>query len=120
MPETTNPGKAELRERIAALCATCPDEVLHTLLQTQFWPTKIAAGQKYECGEDHPELGGLSIAFSPNGSGFIFTVQRKNRPPLQFHTTENGGQHPMVRQALMFLAVAITIEQEQSATAAAK
>jgi hypothetical protein len=106
-------ARAERQQTIEALCLFFPDEVLDALLKTQFFPETIEPGVRYKIPGDGVHPGELTVEFGPDRNGHV-SIAEPNRLCsfiLHFRSPLNGGESEPVRQALMYLAVAIAASE---------
>jgi hypothetical protein len=90
-----------------------PDEVINALLTSSFWPKGLNTKTRYtRMGDDDQSI--LSIAFSDDGDGWVEAVSKPD-PDLpqasRFRTGMGGGSSHATRNALLILAVAMTMDE---------
>lgn len=91
---------------------------IHTLLETPFWPQTIQSGKLYLRYEDDSPEGSLSVSFDVDGDGYIRVYQNidptEHNWSLRFRILmSGGGESPRVRNALLILAEAIRLDNEE-------
>ncbi len=106
--------RRRLQARIKRLCEEYPDEVLKTLLDTPFWPEGISSGGGYTRYEDDTKGGNIVVMFSRDGDAWITgnLDPSEGMHSLRFRTYFGGGQSLRARAALIFLAVAIEMDNK--------
>lgn len=90
---------------------------IHKLLNAPFWPETLETGKCYQRFEDDSPNGYISVVFGGDGDGHLMVIAEQDpndhklsmrfRMPLQ-----GGGQSPRVRNALLILAEAIRLDNE--------
>lgn len=87
------------------------------LLEMPFWLSTLETGEQYQRYEDDTPLGYLAVLFGGDGDGYI-TVFHEQDPndrhmSMRFRMPMiGGGQSPRVRNALLILARAIQLDNE--------
>ena len=104
-----------------------PLEVVHAILDSNFWLSSLETmgfysrfeEEKAERLEDDSPEGVISVGFSNDGDGWIQVLCKPDRD--DFHTTFRfrmpligGGQSPRTRVALLILAEAIRLDNENN------
>jgi hypothetical protein len=87
------------------------DEILELLP----WPKELRAGEPYvRLHDDHDGTyeGELMVYITPDGDAWVSTDGRLGHT-LRFRTSAGGGNSPLVRNALVLLALAIKRENER-------
>ena len=89
-----------------------PQEVARKILDTPFWPESIEAREIYfrthdDCDGDLSK--GIQVVFSDDGDAHIRTCMEGCR----FRTWGGGGMSLRVRNALLLLALAINMDNEE-------
>lgn len=90
---------------------------MRDLLDAPFWPATLQLGQFYQRFEDDSPLGSISVVFGSDGDGWISVVSepdpKEARHSMRFRMPmSGGGQSPRVRNALLILAEAIRLDNE--------
>lgn len=96
-----------------------PLSVIRALLEANFWLSSLSTQGSYERFEDDSPQGKISVAFSPDGDSWILVLSQPDpnemRRTLRFRIPFiGGGQSPRVRSALLILAEAIRLDNEES------
>lgn len=94
-----------------------PKEVedrIKTLLEEPFWPETLKAGESYfrthdDCDGDLGQ--GISVSVDPQGDVWVNTTTRRSY--CRFRTFFGGGMSLRVRNALLILAEAIRLDNEE-------
>jgi hypothetical protein len=88
---------------------------LRKLLETPFWPDTLRTGEFYQRYEDDSPLGNISVVVGGDGDAHLSVIQELD--PNDRHLSmrfrmpmTGGGQSPRVRNALLFLAEAIRLD----------
>lgn len=94
-----------------------PEKAMRQLLETPFWPSTLKPGELYQRYEDDSPLGFLSITFGCDGDGHILVLHEQDPKERRFSMRfrmpmTGGGQSPRVRNALLILAEAIRLDNE--------
>lgn len=114
-------SEPERRKRlIAKLVSEHPDEVMDALLERSFWPRFLRANDEYRRhGDDDTSY--LRIVFSGDGDACpnVYHVEQVGDPrnPLstpRYRTHFGGGESLRTRRALLILARAIALDNEQN------
>lgn len=86
------------------------------LLETPFWPTTLNCDVTYErVHDDHDGTftGRVSVQFDRMGDAYLFVDKPEGIANyLRFRTMGGGGMSPRVRTALLLLAEAIRLDNE--------
>lgn len=91
-------------------------KLIKTLLETPFWPGDITTNATYfrthdDCDGERRE--GLAVYFAEDGDAYIkITVPALKS--CRFRTVLGGGNSQRVRNALLLLAVAIKLDNEEN------
>jgi len=93
----------------------------HRVLENPFWIDEIEPDFSYErLHDDHDGTfeGKICVNFLSNGDAVISVVDIRHRPSsyLRFRTPGGGGKSPRTRNALMLLALAIKLDNEEKRT----
>ena len=86
------------------------------VLNNPFWPPDLNAETYYQRTHDDTDgtgIGKIGISFSQDGDTWIHMEPSHNGGSLRFRTHFGGGQSKRVRQALMILALAIKLDNEE-------
>lgn len=86
------------------------------VLDNSFWITELEALMPYTRTHDDTDgtgLGKVCVTFSEDGDVWLQTDQSRNEASLRFRTEFGGGTSPRVRNALMILAFAIKLDNEE-------
>ena len=89
---------------------------VHRVLDNPFWITEIEPNEPYKrLHDDHDgeRNGSISVNFSGDGDAWINIQSKRPGQSLRFRTFHGGGQSPRVRNALMILALAIKIDNQE-------
>lgn len=79
------------------------------------WPPELEADIAYSRlhdDTDGADQGRIIVGFTRDGDAWIETDRHKG-PALRFRTDFGGGNSPLVRNALVLLALAIRLEEER-------
>lgn len=90
------------------------EKEIKKLLETPFWISNLQTDTIYQRNHDDHDgrpQGGLKVIFDCNGDGYI-GVDRS--PFLRFRTWFGGGNSQRTRTALMILAEAIRLDNQDS------
>lgn len=94
-----------------------PREVIETLLDADFFPEWIETGKGYQRYGDDQRLGSITVGCLPDGDGAIEINSQLDPNELtrihRFRTYFGGGQSERVRKALLILALAIQMDNEE-------
>lgn len=96
------------------LCQEESPRMVKTLLETPYWLATLTADTNYErTHDDHDGTfeGNVAVFFDQMGDGFL--VVDKAHKYLRFRTWGGGGMSLRVRNALMILAEAIRLDNEE-------
>jgi hypothetical protein len=86
------------------------------VLETPFWIEGLETDVFYErLHDDHDgsRQGRILVAMGRNGDAWVSVNGPSNVPTLRFRTFGGGGLSPRVRNALMVLAQAIKLDNEE-------
>lgn len=86
----------------------------HRVLENPFWIPGLAANESYSrLHDDHDGefVGNLMVSFGPDGDAWLATDIGPGKS-LRFRTGIGGGMSLRVRNALMLLALAIKLDNE--------
>lgn len=96
-----------------------PTGVIRLLLESYFWPDSLSTLCNYARFEDDSPNGLLSVAFTDDGDGWVGVIAKPD--PNEIHATfrfrmqlSGGGQSPRTRAALLILAEAIRLDNENN------
>ncbi len=84
------------------------------VLESPFWIPELSSGESYEIlpdDQDGTGKGVLSITFLPKTGDATISID--NRPPIRFRGSFGGGKNLRVRNALMLLALAIKLDNQE-------
>ena len=84
------------------------------VLENPFWIHELSSDVNYtRIQDDHDGTreGQLSVAFTPDGDAWVFTD--KHHPSMRFRNFFGGGMSLRTRNALMVLAYAIKLDNEE-------
>lgn len=87
----------------------------HRVLEYPFWISDLKAGEVYErIHDDHDgtKEGRLIVQFTFDGDAWV-TTDKHRGSTMRFRTFGGGGQSQRVRNALMILALAIKLDNEE-------
>jgi hypothetical protein len=90
------------------------DSILRRLLRQPFWPKDVKTMQPYHrLHDDHDgtQKGVLIINFSEDGDAWV-TIDDHTHTPLRFRHPLGGGRSPHTYAALLYLAEAIRLDNE--------
>ncbi|MFA6227645.1 MAG: hypothetical protein WC668_00435 [Patescibacteria group bacterium] len=85
------------------------------VLKNPFWIPELTVEQVFErIHDDHDGkfTGRLMVQFTRDGDAWITTDGHRG-PPLRFRAPLGGGSSPRVRNALMLLALAIKLDNQE-------
>ncbi len=106
-----------LRRKIRELCQEYPELVIQELLEAPFWPSSISTNTLYARGDDDTAEGEISVAFSPDGDGWVEVLSHPDPAEMsqshRFRTYFGGGQSLRTQTALKVLAVAIQLDNQE-------
>lgn len=88
------------------------DEDLRAWLESPSWPEGLEARKAYTRRQDDGD-GSLRVVFGEDGDAWISTPGRAPLEGLRFRTLQGGGSSPRVRAALLLLAKAIELDNEE-------
>lgn len=89
---------------------------LERFLQTLPWPEILHSNTLYSrVHDDHDGeyKGEIRLTFSPDGDAWVETTGTRLGTPLRFRTLFGGTMSPRVRTALVILAFAIKMDNEE-------
>ncbi|MFA5124874.1 MAG: hypothetical protein WC473_03605 [Patescibacteria group bacterium] len=87
----------------------------HRVLNNPFWIPELEANRVFErIHDDHDGTftGRLMVQFTKDGDAWIKT-DKHHGPSLRYRSPLGGGSSPRVKNALMLLALAIKLDNEQ-------
>ncbi len=94
-----------------------PEYVIGLLLKAEFWPTSLQVEKVYERFEDDNVNALIGVSFLKYGDGWIQVLTKPDPDQVQtefrFRMEGAGGQSPHVRNALLILALAIDLDNEE-------
>lgn len=101
--------------RMRKLAEDHPDEMLAVMLDAHFWPKELAPDIAYTRYDDDSRLGMLSVNFSRDGDAWIAATPDDYERNFmhRFRTFHGGGESIRVRNALVFLGVAIEADNRE-------
>ena len=107
--------KAE--KEIQRLVTLYPDEILQVLLDHPFWPRDLEACISYNRRNDE-NYSLLNVTFGSDGDGWIEVLQTPDPDEpgntiQRFRNYFGGGESPRVHNALLMLALAIKLDNEE-------
>ncbi|MCX6795960.1 MAG: hypothetical protein NTW06_00490 [Candidatus Falkowbacteria bacterium] len=88
---------------------------VHRVLETPFWIPELSSETIYSrLHDDHDGTleGRVSIEFNRHGDAWI-DIDTRSGPALRFRTLGGGGRSPRTRNALMLLALAMKLDNEE-------
>lgn len=88
---------------------------VHNLLNSYFWLDTLDTMEMYQrYQDDHPEEH-ISVSFGSDSDAHlsIFSVTKQAWPSVRFRVMQGGGQSRRVRNALIILAEAIRLDNEE-------
>ncbi|MDO8729552.1 MAG: hypothetical protein Q7K26_06790 [bacterium] len=106
----------KMEKELSELCQKHPDEVAQILLETPFWLKSLSPMTNYLRFDDDTYRGCISVTFAPVGDGFIEVLSEKDpddRDTHRFRMPTGGGHSERVRTALLLLALAIKLDNEE-------
>lgn len=92
------------------------EKKIEKLLQAIPWPEILSSQVLYSrLHDDHDGdyQGEIRLSFSPDGDAWIETTNNRLGGSLRFRTTFGGTMSPRVRNALVILAFAIKMDNEE-------
>lgn len=84
------------------------------VLENPFWISELSSNVNYtRIQDDHDgtKEGQLTVDFTCDGDAWVFTD--KHHQPMRFRTFHGGGMSERTRNALMILAYAIKLDNEE-------
>lgn len=87
------------------------DAALKALLEQPFWPEGLEHVRYYR-NEDMGR-GGIAVRADQDGDVHIVVVQDGRQAHAEFCTLTGGGRSRRVRAALLYLALAIKLDEEE-------
>ena len=106
-----------LQRKLQQYCKDHPDEVAKVLLESHFWHEGLEPNTTYARFDDDTYSGHISVAFSQDGDGWLEVLSEKDpEDPLSHRfrmPLHGGGQSGRVRTALLILALAIKLDNEE-------
>lgn len=87
------------------------------LLETPFWLDGVDTKNVYQVKDDDAQ-GCLTVCFGEDGDAHIQTLMEPSYVSLRARTYAGGGRNLRTRMAIMFLALAIKLDNEEHAKAA--
>lgn len=94
------------------------DEEIKKILETPFWPQGVDSDRAYfrthdDC--DGNTMFGTGVAFSQDGDAWIWTTAQFAGSSCRYRMPMiGGGRSPRVRNALLILAMAIKMDNEEA------
>lgn len=99
------------------LCEERPREVVAALLDSEFFPDWIENGVGYQRYGDDVNLGSIIVGCGPDGDGRVEVTSVIDPNDVnfihRFRTEFGGGRSMRVRKALLILALAIQMDNEE-------
>ncbi len=99
------------------LCQDRPEEVIAALLDAEFFPAAIKTDIGYQRYGDDTCLGSITVGFLQDGDGLVEIDSQLDPDELtlihRFRTFFGGGQSDRVRKALLILALAIQMDNDE-------
>ncbi len=86
------------------------------VLENHFWIRDLDILELYErIHDDHDGTyeGSIGVSFSEDGDAWLDTQRNHHGGALRFRNSFGGGMSPRVRNALMILALAIKLDNEE-------
>ena len=109
--------ESTLERKLRKLCREHPDEVVQTLLESHFWLKGVATKTAYVRFDDDTYLGHISVAFSEDADGWLEVWSNQDPEDRFSHRFRmpmfGGGQSGRVRTALLILALAIKLDNQE-------
>ena len=106
-------------ERLTArnACMKAPREIIETLLNSDFFPEWIESGVGYKRYGDDVNLGLITVGCGPDGDGRVEVASVIDPNDVnfihRFRTEFGGGSSMRVRKALLILALAIQMDNDE-------
>ena len=88
------------------------EDKIKKILETPFWPEGLESMKRYYITQDDCDgdfTNGLNVTFSEDGDAWVNTEKQSCR----FRTYNGGGRNLRVRNALIILAIAIKMDNEE-------
>lgn len=89
---------------------------IRRILENPFWLDGLSPDESYKRQHDDTDgtnQGNICITFSKDGDGFLLVDPPHNGGFLRFRTFFGGGQSSRTLQALLILALAIKLDNEE-------
>ena len=104
-----------LERKLRKICEEHPEEVIRVLLEAAFWPKSLKTNTQYSRYDDDTYMGHISVVFSGDSDGWLDIMSEKDPEDMFSHRFRNffgGGQSERVRNAILILAMAIKLDNE--------
>lgn len=88
------------------------DEDLRAWLEAPSWPEGLEARKQYRRREDDGDAS-ISLVIGDDGDAWLSVLGARPVHGLGFRTRQGGGSSPRVRAALLLLAKAIELDNEE-------
>jgi len=89
--------------------------IVKKVLEEPFWPMTLETREVYSrLHDDHDGtfLGELNVTIGPDGDAWVYITGERPLTTLRFRSFSGGGQSLRVRNALLILAEAIRMDNE--------
>jgi len=116
MPNPSFVRRIAMSKRLAKMIDEDPIEAARLLLVNPFWISELKTEQLYErFHDDHDGTfkGSLGVSCLPNGDIQVGVMGVPTGFALRFRNVFGGGMSERVRNALMLLALAIKLDNEE-------
>lgn len=92
-------------------------QLTRELLDAHYWPEGINSGEVYQRFEDDSPTGFIQVVFGEDGDAHFAVIQDRDPNDFRFSMRFRmpmigGGESPRVRNALLILAEAIRLDNE--------
>lgn len=119
------PVDEKVLRRIQEIVGLYPEEVMDTLLDATFWPTALKTDTVYIRRSDDTEGADdtIRVSFSRDSDAWVEVLSMGDPDPEadssfmglhRFRSYSGGGRSLRVRNALLFLARAIQLDNEET------
>jgi hypothetical protein len=93
-------------------------QIVHAILEESFWLPTLKPAFNYVRFEDDSRKGNIAVMFGEDGDGYINVTSERDPDDPHFSMRfrmpmVGGGQSPRVRTALLILAEAIRLDNEE-------
>jgi len=106
-----------LEKKVRKFCQEYPEEVARALLESHFWLKGLEPNTHYARFDDDTYAGHIAVTFSQDGDGWLEVLSEKDPEDPYSHRFKmplhGGGQSGRVRTALLILALAIKLDNEE-------